>query len=474
MTNKIYHKTFQNGSADIALLVAFCLFFLLAGGSFIYFSLYGNPPISAEKTLQKTIAITAPVISYTADVFIQPEGSVSQDTIINGTVSFDTIANSESGIFSFPAIPKLKIETRVFSDGSFLKYVLEETATSSKTVSYPSDWMTISDSEVGPDEFVVLRDSLAFADVLELFRKGGKYLVVDGMADKQIKGTESEIHFVLRPSVIESNHPSDVSKNFDALLKEGKVNVWVASKDKRVKEIRFVAGGYAVTVKIKNINTSVNIEKPETALSLSDWRVKQFSEFNLKSPVSEIFIGSYGTIKKEYLEAINTAIKKETGIKPTILVAGAELPKTAPLYNPEKGKFDAEVAFESVKMSSAKYGDKTRFIYVLDVDTYSSKENAVSVWGVSEIGTNATVISLFGLRKTSDEDSVSAPQPLVIARAQKVALHALGESVGFGLSPSTENSACLMYKTNSLANLDAEGTGYCLAEKTVIKKFFGK
>jgi predicted Zn-dependent protease len=474
MTSKIYYKTLQGGRADIALLVAFCLFFLLAGGSFIYFSLYGDPPINGEKTLLKTIAVTSPVTSYSADVFVQPKDSVSPDTMINGTVSFDTATNSGSGTFSFPSPSTLKMEARIFSDGSFVRYDSGETATSSGTVSYPSDWMMVSDSEIGPDEFVVLRNSLAFANVLELFQKGGKYLVVDGMADKQINGTESEIHFALRPSLIESNHPSDVSKNFDALLREGKVNVWVTSKDKRVKEVRFVSHGYSVTVKIKNINTPVRIEKPETALSLNDWRVKQFSEFALKSPVLEIFIGSYGSIKKEYLDVISTAIKKETGIKPTVLVAGAELPKTEPLYNAEKGKFDANVAFESVKAPSVKYGDKTRFLYVLDVDIYSGKNNTGSVWNIGETGTNAMIISLFGLRKTSDEDSASAPQPLVIARAQKVALRALGESVGFGFSPSTENPVCLMYKTKSLANLDAEGTGYCPTEKTVIKKFFGK
>jgi len=474
MKRSTLNKSHQSGSADISLLVAFCLFFLSAGGSFIYFSLYGDPPINAEKILQKTIEASSVVQSYTADVFVQRGGSVLPITMINGVVSFDTTAGSGSGTFSFSATSKLKTETRIFSDGSFLKYDSKEAATSSGAVSYPSGWMTISDSEIGPDEFVVLRNSLAFADVLELFQKGGKYLVVDGMADKQINGTESEIHFVLRPSLIEASHPVDVSKNFDSLLKEGKVNVWVSSKDKMVKEVRFVSRGYSVTVKIKNINTPVKVEKPETFVSLSDWRAKQFSDFMLQSSISEIFIGSYGSIKKEYLDAVSTAIKKETGIKPTVLVPGAELPKTAPLYNADKGKFDANVAFESVKTSSAKYGNKARFIYMLDVNIYSDKENAGSVWGVDEVGTNAMIISLFGLRRTSDADSASAPQPLVITRAQKVALRALGMSVGFGLSPSTENPTCLMYKTNSLTELDAEGLGYCTAEKAVIKKFFGK
>jgi predicted Zn-dependent protease len=460
-------------------MLAICLFFLCAGGSFIYFSLFGDPPVNGTKVLQKTTEAVSKVKYYTADVYIQPEGNASSSSVINGTVAYDVSAGNMSGTFSVPMVygkasPRLGVEVISFSGATYAKFRVKN-ASDDGVVKYPEDWILIGPGEKGPDQFVVLGESLAFYDVLELFRKGGKYLVVDGQAEKQIGGDAPGYRFSLRPSLVESLHPQGVSEEFDTVLKEGDINVWVSAKDKSVTEVRFSARGYMVTMKIKNQNKTVEIKQPAGALSLSEWRSKQFSEFVPKGLVSEIFIGSYGNIKKEYLDAIKTAVEKETGIKATILLSGPALPEKAPLFSVSRKQFDAVSVFTSVKNASLKYGDKTRFIYVLDMDTYSSVENGKdSVWYMDEVGANTTLMSLYGLRKISDSDSNPAEQSLVIARAQKIALRVLGTSVGFGLSPSTEMPTCLMYKTNSLAELDAEGAGYCPEEKAVIKKFFGK
>lgn len=469
----------QKGGADIALLVAFCLFFLSALGSFIYFSLFGDPPINGDKILEQTMTASSAVKSYTAEIFIQNEGVASSSAVVNGTVRVDTATGAHNGLFSFSLSrnntnPRLEVETLTFPEASYAKFILNDKMNKS-LAAYPPDWVIITASEVGPEQYAVLQRSLAVADVLELFRKGGKYLAIEGTAEKQIGGVEPQIHFVLRPSKIESDRPSEVSENFDTLLRKGEVNVWVAAKDKSVREVRYSVNGYSITMRIKNTSARPNIERPEGSITLTEWKTKQFSAFALKDPISEIFIGSYGAIKKEYLEALSSAIKKQTGIKATVLIPGSELPQTMPLYNAERKQFDADTAYNSAKAASQKYGAKTRFIYVLDVNMYSSlRPKQVSAWFIDELGSNTVLMSLYGLRRISDTDPSPADQPLVISRAQKIALHALGTSVGFGLSPSTENPTCLSYKTDSLAELDKQGTAYCAPESSTTKAFFKK
>ena len=469
----------QKGATDTAVLVAFCLLFLCSIGSFIYFAIFGNPPINERKLLQQTADTASSVRYYTADVVVQTEGNASTTDMISGTVAFDTVSETESGTFSMPIVPgksapKVKIENLSFSDAQYAKFTVKDPKNQG-TTTFPEEWVMISASEKGPDQFAVLRQSLAFADIFELFQKGGRYLVIDGTAEQQIGGTEPEIHFVLRPSKIETDHPIGVSKNFDTILSEGKMNVWVSSREKNIRQVSFTVNGYSVKIKIKNSGKAITVEKPTGALSLSDWKAKQFSLFAPKKLVSEIFIGSYGSVNKQYLDAIASVVKKETGITATILVPGTALPEQSPLYKQNRRQFDAANIFESVKSASAKYGDSARFVYVLDVPLYSSMEkNRDSVWYADEMGTNTSLMSLRGLLNMSDASNTPAQQPIVTARAQKIALHILGTSVGFGLSPSAENPTCLMYKTNSLAELDKEGSAYCSAEKGVISKFFGK
>jgi len=472
-------KVSQSGGADLALIMAICTLLLSVGASFMYFSLFGSLTINSSKTLQKVADVTSPIQYYTADVRIQPEGNASTSAIITGTVSFDVKNKSGSGSFSFPLTPgkitpRLEVETLFFPDSSFVKFHLND-INGVSSLKFPEDWMQISNTESGLEQFEILQKSLALSEVFEVFREGGGYLIIDGNVEKQLGGDVPVLHFALRHSQVETSHPKDVSPAFDTILKEGKLNVWVGTKDKSVREVRFAVHGYLVTMKIKDANKSVVAQKPGTFLSSSEWKTKQFSGFSLKEPVSEIFIGSYGAINKEYLEAIRSSVEKATGVKTTTLLSGPALPERPPLYDLTRRQLDAIPVFESVKGASDKYGAKSRFIYVLDTDLYSSLDKSLnSVWYIDRIGTNTALMSLSCLRKTSDTDISPTSQPIVIARAQKVALHILGTSVGFGLSPSSEDPSCLMHKTSSLAELDAERTGYCPAENAVIKNFFKK
>jgi predicted Zn-dependent protease len=479
MKKNHYCGNAQKGGTDIALFIAVAVLFASIGGSFIYFSLFGNPSVSEEKTLQKTIEAALLVPSYSAEVTIEPEGNASSSSAIKGTMFFDVASGEKNGSFSFPlfpgkATPNVEMETVFFSDEAYAKMRLNDPKGES-IVKFPEDWVRIAASENGLEQFEILRESLASADTLELFRKGGRYLVIDGEVEKQLGGKGAEFYFALRASQVESLHPSGVSKNFDTLLKEGGVHVRVDSKNKNISEVRFSVNGYLVTMKIKDVGKAVAVVKPEVSLALKDWKIKQFSQFAPAVKVSEIFIGSYGAVKKEYLEAIRSAIEKATGIKPVVLLSGSALPERPPLYNAARKQFDSVPIFESIKSASAKYGEKTHFIYVLDADLYSSDTKSDdSVWHAGKLGINAALMSLSGLFKTSDTDKTSANQALVIARAQKIALHVLGTSVGFSLSPSTEIPECLMRETSSLSELDKEGSGYCSAENAVIKNFFGK
>ncbi len=479
MKRNIYNKIRQKGAIDVAIFSATGILFLSIGVAFIYFSLFGNPPINNVKALSQVAGIASSIKYYSADVIIQPEENSNASAAIKGTVSFDVAGGNSTGKFIFPlnpgkVNPTLTIETLSFKDSSFVKFRLDDPNNES-LIKYPSGWTSINDSDKGPVQFDILKKSLANSDILELFRKGGEYVLIKGGVEKLLVDTVQTIHFTLRASEAEMSHPKGVSSSFDPIIKNGNVNVWENFKDKSIKEIRFNADGYVVTMKIKDVNKVVSISKPDVALLFTDWKSQQFDEFIPKDTVSEIFIGSYGVIKKEYLEGVRSAVEKATGIKTTTLLPGAALAQNPPLYNATNKQFDSSALFKSAKTASSKYGSRSRFIYVLDADLYSPNENSTTtVWYMDEQGANTAIVSLYGLNKNSDIDPLPAPAPVVVARAQKIALHVLGTSVGFSLSPSADVPSCLMYKATTLAELDKQGTGYCSPENLVIKKFFLK
>lgn len=87
---------------------------------------------------------------------------------------------------------------------------------------------------------------------------------------------------------------------------------------------------------------------------------------------------------------------------------------------------------------------------VTDVDLYAERLNFV--FGQAEMGGGIAVISLNRLR--SDDSR------LFLMRALKEVLHELGHGTGLG---HCDDTGCVMHFSNTLADTDRKGPGYCEA-----------
>lgn len=192
----------------------------------------------------------------------------------------------------------------------------------------------------------------------------------------------------------------------------------------------------------------------------------------IKESSVPVFVGSYGSIKKEYLDGVQTAVEKATGAKVTILESAETPVKKSPLYNTARQQFDADTLLKGVETASLPYGTTSRFIFVFDVDMYSSSNPSLkSVWYAGLKGKNVSVISLYGLQKKSDTDLSAADPSLVAVRLQKNALRMMGTNIGV---PSSSEASCIMYPSKTLADLDKQGTGYCSPEQSLVNAAFAQ
>ena len=201
MKRNIYNKIRQKGAIDVAIFSATGILFLSIGVAFIYFSLFGNPPINNVKALSQVAGIASSIKYYSADVIIQPEENSNASAAIKGTVSFDVAGGNSTGKFIFPlnpgkVNPTLTIETLSFKDSSFVKFRLDDPNNES-LIKYPSGWTSINDSDKGPVQFDILKKSLANSDILELFRKGGEYVLIKGGVEKLLVDTVHSLIFQL-------------------------------------------------------------------------------------------------------------------------------------------------------------------------------------------------------------------------------------------------------------------------------------
>ncbi len=90
-----------------------------------------------------------------------------------------------------------------------------------------------------------------------------------------------------------------------------------------------------------------------------------------------------------------------------------------------------------------------------DVDLYAERLNFV--FGQAQIGGGTAVISL---NRLSSED-----RHLFLTRALKEALHELGHATGLG---HCDDERCVMHFSNTLADTDLKGPGYCQACRSLM------
>lgn len=119
----------------------------------------------------------------------------------------------------------------------------------------------------------------------------------------------------------------------------------------------------------------------------------------------------------------------------------ANIPQRA--FNRSRGQYRASSFLEL----AGRYDDEYVLV-VTSVDLYAEPLNFV--FGQAEMGGRSAVISLKRLR--------SADHGTFVQRALKEALHELGHAAGLGHCDSEE---CVMHFSNTLADTDRKGPGYC-------------
>lgn len=200
-------------------------------------------------------------------------------------------------------------------------------------------------------------------------------------------------------------------------------------------------------------SASANLENEEFFAAVSQTAVK------------EIFIGSYGAVDEKVLGFLREEIEKTFGVKTTLLHPGAPIPKEPPFYDAVRKRYNSDTLLESVKLSSAQYGASVRFLYVVDVNMSSFLEKTPAFWFRAEHGANASLVSLYGLGEGSSS---------FFPRVKKAALHAIGTTVGFGLSPSVADTSCVMYSASSVTELDEQRDIFCRPEADILARVFVK
>ncbi|MFA5831078.1 MAG: hypothetical protein WC878_04595 [Candidatus Paceibacterota bacterium] len=475
--NKDHHRfNTQRGSVDMPLIISFFALFLSIGAAFIYFSLFGGSrPVNSVVLFQEIFDSASAVKTYSAHVRLQPEGAAPTMPMLEGDTFFDISGSQMSATFDVPVSAekgseKISARTVLSGGNTFMKMNAME-----GNAALPDEWILVNPKTGIPKELQQLENANALFDVLEIFRKGKHYVIMDGEIEREKTGGTNTVRLALRANPA-TTFPPEMSEKFVSILRDGRINVLANQEDGELKEIQYSLNKYTITVSITGLNKPSDISAPETPISLLQWKEKSLALAIRKGSVTEVLIGSYGNIKKEYLEGVRSSVQKATGVKVTIMGGGAPLGEKAPLYDSARRQFDADVLFKSIEAASAKYGEANRFIYVLDVPLYSSSDSdRKSIWYAEKKGGNASLISVYDLQKKSDTATTTpAALSLVISRLQKISLHTLGTSVAFSLSPSSDDKKCVMYPAATLAELDAQGNGYCIPEKNFVSRVFKK
>jgi len=472
-SKKHSHKT---GAMDLGALLSVGFFFLVASLAVVYFLAFSIPPIDTKVTAEKAFLSTSRITSYTTELSIAPTLKTLPLPAFDGASEVNVADSLYSGVFKIPSSPgasALEIKTSGRENVFYAKFSSTGTASPLSPL-YPAEWVRLAGSEI-PEEYLPIYNSLVFGDILSLVREGKGRLSPVAEGTRETIDGKKDIHLIFRlnpPSpgeVPDSRYLSEVSSS------EG-IHLWVDASSFEPHQIRYTAGGFSVLAKIFKINSSTVVETPATNLSYSDWKGKislGLAKANLR--ISEIAIGSYGNIKPAYLEGMRQAVEKSTGIKTTVLSPAPALEKNDSVYDKEGAVWNSRIVYNGVKGACEKCTKEEFILYVVDEKLHDPLTNAGTMErAIGEVGANAGIVSLFGLSNKDDYSTSTAAEPVIIARAQKLALRAIGETVGFQYLPSFYDPKCPMFPAKSLKEIDTQSAVYCKAEAPLIPGIFKK
>jgi archaemetzincin len=156
-----------------------------------------------------------------------------------------------------------------------------------------------------------------------------------------------------------------------------------------------------------------------------------------------------GPVSNEVLAFLEEGLRREFGAE---VVGQREIPVPEGAYTPERRQYQAD-AFVTLAPAET-LNRRNLALVVTDVDLYVPRLNFV--FGLADVRRRAAVISLARLNPAFYGQTRNPG--LLNERALKEAVHELGHLLGLG---HCANPACIMFFSNTLADTDRKGPGFC-------------
>lgn len=132
------------------------------------------------------------------------------------------------------------------------------------------------------------------------------------------------------------------------------------------------------------------------------------------------------------------------------ILQGVKVPQEA--FNPKRGQHYSTVIL--TKLEIMKSGSGEKMLGLVDEDLYIPSRNFVL--GEADRAGKTAVVSLFRLKRENYE--MLDEQKVLFSRILKESVHQLGHLWGFA---DCRNPKCVMYLTDSAAEVDRKGNKFC-------------
>lgn len=154
-----------------------------------------------------------------------------------------------------------------------------------------------------------------------------------------------------------------------------------------------------------------------------------------------------GDIADEMMESLKYSV---AGVFHCPVEVGAGLTGLAQAYNADRKQYSSSKLLASLGKSDI----QARVVGIADVDLYVPRLNFV--FGEADVLSGTAIVSLLRLRQ--EYYGLAPDEALLLERATKEIVHELGHTFGLGHCP---NGKCVMHFSNSLADTDLKGSGFC-------------
>jgi archaemetzincin len=163
-----------------------------------------------------------------------------------------------------------------------------------------------------------------------------------------------------------------------------------------------------------------------------------------------IYLQPFISIDKNFLEKIGTKLQ-EIFKHPYKILKSKELPINA-FFRRRRQWHSTTVLELAINKDIPK--DSERILGIVDADLYV--ENLNFVFGEADPKNRSAIISIFRLRP--EYYMLPKDDKLFHQRVIKESIHELGHTYGL---PHCENNKCIMFFSNTLADTDSKGPGFC-------------